>query len=108
MEAWAPELKWNTSWCHPCAATPIYLIVSHLMGLEPAEPGWKAIRVSPQLPASLDWIELRFPTVRGPVQAIYRKQSGYRLIVPAGVRVEAVGPPALSISVERSGQYRLR
>lgn len=102
MEAWAPELKWNTSWCHPCAATPIYLIVRCLMGLEPAEPGWKAVRVAPQLPASLDWIELRFPTVRGPVHATYRRQSGYKLVVPAGVRVEKAGPPGLPIAVEHA------
>ncbi|MHC4883819.1 MAG: family 78 glycoside hydrolase catalytic domain, partial [Planctomycetota bacterium] len=44
MEAWAPDLKWNTSWCHPWSSSPIHMIAHEMMGLRPASPGWKTIR----------------------------------------------------------------
>ena len=99
MEAWAPELKWNTSWCHPACATPIWLIVQKLMGLQPCEPGFSTIRVNPRFPESLEWIEVRFPTVAGPVQARYEKGNGYRLTVPANLRVVDDTPEAIPLSV---------
>lgn len=102
MEAWAPELKWNTSWCHPCGATPIYLIVTYLMGLQPAEPGWQTVRVAPQLPADLESLELQIPTVAGPIRAAYRQGQGYQLTVPAGVRVQRAGPAGLQIRVREA------
>lgn len=102
MEAWAPELKWNTSWCHPWGTTPLYMMVRYLMGLQPAEPGWKAVRVAPQLPESLEQIELQFPTVAGPITASYCKGQGYRLTVPRGVRVVQGGPKGLPIEVRHA------
>ncbi len=87
LEAWAPELKWNTNWCQPACATPIYLITTYLMGLEPAEPGWKAIRVTPQIPKTLDHVELTIPIPAGSVTAKYTKSHGYHLTVPAGTHV---------------------
>lgn len=104
MEAWAPELKWNTSLCHPWGTTPIYMIVTYLMGLQPAEPGWKAVRVAPQLPAGLKQVELQFPTVAGPMTASYRKGQGYKLTVPAKVRIELAAPKGLNVEVTRVGQ----
>jgi hypothetical protein len=103
MEAWAPELKWNTSWCHPWGTTPIYMTVTYLMGLQPAEPGWKAVRLAPQIPVQLDQVELRIPTVSGPITASYRKDRGYKLTVPAKVRVEQAVPKGLRVEVVREG-----
>jgi len=104
MEAWAPELKWNTSWCHPAGGTPIWLIVERLMGLRPAEPGFRTLRVSPQLPEDLDWIELRFPTAAGTVEARYEKGKGYRLIVPEDMRVIDDTPQSIELTVIRENQ----
>ena len=99
LEAWAPELKWNTSWCHPAGSMPIYLITRYLLGLEPAEPGWKAVRVCPQIPKKLDNIELTFPIPTGSVTAKYDRSSGYQLTVPAGTRVVVAAPERLPVKV---------
>ncbi len=99
LEAWAPELKWNTSWCHPACATPIYLIVTYLMGLEPAEPGWKAVRLAPQIPKTLDHIELTFPIPAGSITAKYTRAQGYHLTVPAGTRVVVEASKEMPVKV---------
>jgi hypothetical protein len=88
MEAWAPDLKWNTSWCHPAGATPIYLLITCMLGLQPAEPGWKTVRVDPQIPTSLEWINVRFPTVSGEIAVKYHRDQGYRLTIPEGMGVD--------------------
>jgi alpha-L-rhamnosidase len=102
MEAWGPDQKWNTSWCHPAGATPVYLLITCMMGLQPAEPGWTVVRVDPQFPASLDWVSLRFPTVAGTISARYDRDKGYRITVPKGVRVETAPECGLSVTVEET------
>ncbi|MFZ2656315.1 MAG: family 78 glycoside hydrolase catalytic domain, partial [Victivallales bacterium] len=99
LEAWAPDQKWNTSFCHPCGSTPIYLLVRYVMGLTPAAPGWKVVKASPQIPAKLERMRVRFPTVAGSIIAEYDKAKGYRLIVPRGVEVEANSAEWMPITV---------
>jgi len=88
LEAWAPDQKWNTSFCHPAGGTPIYLLVRYVMGLTPAAPGWKTVKVAPQIPVKLDRMKVIFPTVAGPISAEYDKVNGYRLTVPDGIEAE--------------------
>lgn len=99
MEAWAPELKWNTSWCHPACGTPVWLIVTRLMGLEPAAPGWRRVRLAPQLPEGLEWVELEFPTVAGPIEARYHHDEGYTLTVPKSVEVDDQTPDSIRLKL---------
>jgi hypothetical protein len=99
LEAWAPDQKSNASFCHPCGATPVYLMTRYLMGLQPATPGWRSVRCAPQLPASLERLALRFPTVAGPITADYDRAQGYRLTVPRGVKVETVPVAGLRYEV---------
>ncbi len=102
MEAWAPELKWNTSWCHPAGGTPVWLVVDRLMGLRPAEPGFRTLRAAPQLPQDLKWVEVRFPTVSGAVEARYEKGKTYRLTVPKDMRVIDDTPDGIELMVVRA------
>lgn len=99
MEAWAPELKWNTSWCHPAGGTPVWLVLDRLMGLRPAAPGFRALRVTPQFPEDLQWIEVRFPTASGTVEARYEKGKNYRVTVPEGMRVIDDTPHSIELTV---------
>ena len=101
LEAWAPDQKWNTSFCHPCGATPIYLLVRYVMGLRPAVPGWSSVQVSPQLPDALDHMRVRFPTVAGSITAEYTRSEGYRLAVPGGVQVQPDMPENVKLSIQR-------
>ena len=102
MEAWAPELKWNTSWCHPACATPIWLVVEGLMGLTPARPGWKSVRVAPHIPESLARLEIRLPISAGSMTARYEKGVGYTLTVPEGINVVDETPATIPLVVRRS------
>ncbi|MDA3925912.1 MAG: family 78 glycoside hydrolase catalytic domain [Kiritimatiellae bacterium] len=87
FEAWGADQKWNTSLCHPAAGMPVWIIIEHLMGLTPAEPGFKTVRVAPRIPAALTSIEVRFPTVSGTISALYKKDKGYFLSVPENTPV---------------------
>jgi hypothetical protein len=102
MEAWAPELKWNTSWCHPACATPIWLIVEGLMGLTPDRPGWKSVRVAPQVPQDLEYLEVRLPIPAGSMTARYEQGIGYTLTLPEGIDVVDETPCAIPLVVRRS------
>jgi hypothetical protein len=93
MEAWGPDQKWNTSWCHPWSSAPISMIATELMGLTPALPGWRRIRFGPQPPAGLEWAELAVSTPFGQVSARFDQRGDaivYRLDVPRGSEAESV------------------
>ena len=102
MEAWAPELKWNTSWCHPACATPVWLVVEGLMGLTPGEPGWESVRVAPHIPEDLQYLEVRLPIPAGTMTARYEDGTGYTLTLPEGIDVVDDTPAAIPLVVRRS------
>lgn len=66
LEAWDDRLKPNQDWNHAWGAAPAGIIPRHLMGVRPASPGFEKITIQPQ-PGSLEWAEIRTPTIRGPV-----------------------------------------
>ncbi len=73
MEAWAPDLKGNTSWCHPWSSAPIYMVAFEIMGLRPKEPGWKEILFAPHVPAALRSAEMSITTPRGMVSISFTR-----------------------------------
>ena len=88
MEAWGPDQKWNTSWCHPWSSGPIFLIAERVMGLTPAKPGWEVVRFEPRMPASMDHADFATTTPVGKIAMRYRRDEGYALTVPPGVSIE--------------------
>ena len=87
MEAWAPDLKWNTSWCHPWSSAPIHMIAHELMGLRPGQPGWQTVLFAPRPPANLDAASIAISTPPGELSASFQQtgeQISYRLELPAG------------------------
>ena len=66
-EAWALEQKWNTSLFHPATAFTGYIIASRIMGITPLEPGFKKVRIRPQL-GPLEHASIRVSTLFGPVR----------------------------------------
>ena len=101
MEAWGPDQKWNTSWCHPWSSSPIYLIAEYVMGLSPAEPGWSKVRVDPPLIEDLPAIELRLPHRKGAIAARYTPGQGYRYTMPAGVPAETGNREGVSVVIDQ-------
>ena len=93
MEAWRLEQKANATWCHSWAVTPIAMLLRYVMGLQAAEPGWRAIRFAPQPPAGLAGCELRARLPNSALAEVaYRRSGGgarYRLRLDRDVPVVA-------------------
>lgn len=101
MEAWGPDQKKNTSWCHPWSSSPIYLVTEHVLGLGPAEPGWARIRFAPAKIAALPPMTLTVPTPRGQLEISYNPGAGYTLKAPAEVPVDTTAPEGVNVMVEQ-------
>lgn len=87
MEAWGPEQKWNTSWCHPWSSCPIFIVAGELMGLKPGKPGWEEINFSPKPPKDLESAELTITTPKGAITTSFQQTDDeivYQLLVPQG------------------------
>jgi alpha-L-rhamnosidase len=87
MEAWSPDLKWNTSWCHPWSSAPIHMIAHEIMGLRPAKPGWKQISFIPKIPRDLDSASLTMTIPQGKLKVSFRQTDDsltYDLNIPEG------------------------
>ncbi len=92
MEAWGPDQKWNTSWCHPWSSSPVYLVSERVAGLYPAEPGWRRIAFEPNMPDAMDHFTFHLAIPQGVVALRYTRQEGYGLTVPPGVPVRSEVP----------------
>ncbi|MGI6460598.1 MAG: family 78 glycoside hydrolase catalytic domain [Candidatus Hydrogenedentales bacterium] len=104
MEAWGPDQKWNTSWCHPWSSSPVYLITERVAGLRPAEPGWRRIAFEPKVPDSLENFELQLTIPQGALQVKYTQADGFALTTPPGVPVRAELPEDVKLLVTHAPQ----
>lgn len=99
MEAWGPDQKRNTSWCHPWSSSPIYLFARYVAGLQPADAGWGTVRVAPSAIADLPAFHLVLPHPAGKMEVRYHPGRGYQVGLPAGVRFEIVELKGTSVTV---------
>jgi len=76
MEVWAPEQKWNTSWCHPWSSSPIYFYTGRIMGVCKDQPDGKRIRIVPQIPEGLEYATMELPLTDGMLRASFRRNDG--------------------------------
>lgn len=97
MEAWGPDQKWNTSWCHPWSSSPIYILAEDVMGLSAGTPGMDTVRMAPPVIKNLPAITLTLPHPKGSMTVAYTPGEGYRLTVPDGVAVDIQAPEGITI-----------
>jgi alpha-L-rhamnosidase len=74
-EAWDFKYKGNIGWSHAWNASPAHIIPRKLIGIEPVEPGFKKIRIKPQL-GYLTAASLKLSTIRGNVLVDIEVQEG--------------------------------
>ena len=78
------------SFCHGWASGPTTWLSSHVLGVEPVEPGFKKVRINPHL-GSLEWVEGSYPTPYGPITVSPRKSADgsvkASIHLPKGVRL---------------------
>lgn len=78
------------SFCHGWASGPTTWLSSHVLGIEPAEPGFKKVRINPHL-GSLEWAEGSYPTPYGPITVSHKKTADGKvkseIHLPKGVKL---------------------
>ena len=62
------------SFCHGWASGPTAWLSQHVLGIEPAAPGFTKVRITPHL-GSLKWAEGSYPTPRGVIRVRHEKQT---------------------------------
>jgi hypothetical protein len=85
-EAWDQKYKPNQDWNHAWGAAPANLFPRYLLGVEPAEPGWKTARIRP-FPATLTEAKGKVPTAKGPITVEWKAQPTFaiRIALPEGL-----------------------
>jgi alpha-L-rhamnosidase len=113
LTTWPEEPFLARSYCHAWSATPIYELLSEILGAKPAEAGWDRILIRPNL-WGLSWADGTVPTPHGDIRIRWdiegdefhltaRGPDGVPIEVelPDGSRYEAVGSTGrLSCTVE--------
>ena len=95
MEAWDMKYKPNSDWNHAWGAVPANIIPRFLWGIRPTKPGFAEVRIQPQL-GDLTSSEIKYPTIRGPIEATYKLTSNnnrvYKIKIPANMVANFVLP----------------
>jgi hypothetical protein len=88
---------WSRSLCHGWSAAPGYFLTTRVLGVTPAAPGYKKIKIAPQ-PFHLTWANGTVPTPLGPVSVSWQLKEDGQLALeyhaPEGCEVEVVLPQA--------------
>jgi hypothetical protein len=79
--------------CHAWSASPVYHLMQQVLGVTPAEHGWKSVRIAP-VPGDLEFAKGTVPTPHGPIRVEWEKagddQLAVSIDVPAGIHAEFV------------------
>lgn len=102
MEAWGPDQKWNTSWCHPWSSSPIIFYTREILGIKYAAPGMKAVNISPRIPESIDWMEIDYPVMDGRIFVSF-KRTGTEIdyVISAPEQMEIIFEDIAGINFKR-------
>ena len=82
-ESW-PECWKGGSRCHGWSSTPTRDLIVHVLGIEPAEPGYASVRVNPVL-GDLEWATATVPTPHGSVTVEARRDGTLKVVSPVPV-----------------------
>ena len=78
------------SFCHGWASGPTAWLSRYVLGISPAEPGFRSVSIEPRL-GGLEWAEGTFPTPLGLISVEHRKdpsgQVSSRITAPKGMKV---------------------
>ena len=80
------------SFCHGWASGPTAWLSQHILGVEPASPGFKTVRIRPHL-GNLEWVEGDFHTPYGIIHVTHSRrpdgQISSTVELPEGVELSA-------------------
>jgi hypothetical protein len=82
--------SYRMSLCHSWSSTPAYWISRYVLGVQPIEPGFRAIRFQPYLPEGMNRCDGTVPTPHGPIHVRLTREPGggtnARIHCPATIR----------------------
>ncbi|MHB9071062.1 MAG: alpha-L-rhamnosidase-related protein [Sedimentisphaerales bacterium] len=91
FEMWPKDFKNGmTSACHAWSASPTYHLSQKIGGIYPASPGFKHVRISPQM-ANLEFAEVAMPTMWGQVKVNWQKIKPTKMLVEIDMPKPIVG-----------------
>jgi len=88
----AGETTWPECWtggtrCHGWSSTPTRDLIVHVLGIQPARPGYAAVSVRPAL-GGLEWARATVPTPQGPLTVEARADGTIEIDSPVPVVTE--------------------
>lgn len=98
-ECWNDSIKDNQDWNHAWSASPANIISRKLMGINPVEPGFSRVAISPKI-GHLEYASIKQPTPRGTIWMDVRRKS------PNQVRVTVEIPPNMTAEITLPGIRR--
>lgn len=78
------------SFCHGWASGPTAWLSQNVLGVKPLEPGFKRVRIAPQL-GNLKWAEGTYPTPLGPIKLRHERQPD------GSVKSNIEAPPGVEV-----------
>ena len=106
-ETWEPT---SLSKCHAWSASPLYLLMQLVLGVNATEPAFRRLRIQP-LPGKLEFARGAVPTPSGTVEVEWERagddQLAVRIVLPEGIEAEFVGPTG-SRRTLRAGSHQFQ
>lgn len=78
------------SHCHGWSAAPTFFLTQHVLGVQPAAPGYAKVRIAPNV-GRLAWAQGRVPTPRGVVACHWQVRPGTNAAAGASPKANAEG-----------------
>jgi hypothetical protein len=88
------------SHCHGWSAAPVFFLSYYVLGIQPAEPGFKKVRIAPK-PGDLKWAQGRMPTPQGVIECRFENS-------PKEFFLETRLPKKLPVEFEIPGTGKLK
>jgi hypothetical protein len=94
LEAWDNSFKPNQDWNHAWGAAPANVIFRKIIGVEPIEPGFSVVKITPQI-GQLKHAKAIVPTIRGDIYMDISKQIDgkeiLKVTIPANMKAVIAG-----------------
>ncbi|WP_409340500.1 alpha-L-rhamnosidase C-terminal domain-containing protein [Paenibacillus sp. MBLB4367] len=92
LTTWVEDPVSQRSDCHAWGAVPLYEFTAEILGVKPAEPGFKRIRVAPQT-GHLTWAKGEVATPHGNVKVEWYVESSNKFSLALD------GPPLIPVEI---------
>ncbi|HEY1685498.1 MAG TPA: family 78 glycoside hydrolase catalytic domain [Tepidisphaeraceae bacterium] len=104
------EPRLTRSHCHGWSAAPVVFLTQHVLGIQPAAPGYKKVRIAPNF-GDLQWAHGRVPTPHGVISCSW-KRNGNELEIdidtPRNIAAEICLPQNVTIKEATHAHAELR